>query len=385
LFLASAKEKGYQVPSSLLNNYLSSERENANIWKPKSKESEDVQAFRLYALALNKSKSLTAMNQLKESGNLGRKALLYLSLAYQTIGQSSVSMKLLDRYLSSNAMGGSYFENDMTESAARLQLYLNLGLNDKANEEYQGLVTQLNRRMPVTTQGLALAMTALESKLEKLPAGSTISAQINIDGKQQAFKPKGNREAIKVPMNNAKFPEVMVVNKGNAPLHVLYSIKAKPLVGSEKEVSQGLNVTLSYYDVQGKPLDPTQIKQGTDFICEATVNLLDSRSSLENVALTTSFPSGWEIHPIHLFESALAKSSNYDYQDIRDTKVITYFSIEKAKPVKFKFLLNASYPGKFYMPATTCEAMYEPRIRSVKKGNWVCITKSNTQNAALLP
>jgi alpha-2-macroglobulin len=36
-----------------------------------------------------------------------------------------------------------------------------------------------------------------------------------------------------------------------------------------------------------------------------------------------------------------------------------------------RVLLNASYQGKFYMPATSVEAMYDDTIYAHKAGRWV--------------
>ena len=38
-------------------------------------------------------------------------------------------------------------------------------------------------------------------------------------------------------------------------------------------------------------------------------------------------------------------------------------------------MLNAAYAGKYYMPATLCEAMYNHSISALAKGEWVVVER----------
>ena len=69
-------------------------------------------------------------------------------------------------------------------------------------------------------------------------------------------------------------------------------------------------------------------------------------------------------------ESAM-KSSQMTYQDIRDDRVMTYFNIRENETLTYYIQLNATYPGKYYLPATTCEAMYDNSITASTGGRWI--------------
>jgi hypothetical protein len=43
------------------------------------------------------------------------------------------------------------------------------------------------------------------------------------------------------------------------------------------------------------------------------------------------------------------------------------------KSTKLVVLLNATYKGTFYLPATTCEAMYDATINARQPGRWVIV------------
>ena len=64
-----------------------------------------------------------------------------------------------------------------------------------------------------------------------------------------------------------------------------------------------------------------------------------------------------------------------DSQDIRDDRVYTYFGLPENKDVTYNIMLNAAYAGKYYMPATYCEAMYNKSISALIKGEWVEVVK----------
>jgi uncharacterized protein YfaS (alpha-2-macroglobulin family) len=100
------------------------------------------------------------------------------------------------------------------------------------------------------------------------------------------------------------------------------------------------------------------------------------RGAYANMALTQIFPSGWEINNLRLNDDeGTQKTDRGQYQDIRDDRVYTYFYLEGGKTRTFTVLLTASYTGVFYLPAVTCEAMYDNSIYARVKGQLVEVVK----------
>ena len=62
-----------------------------------------------------------------------------------------------------------------------------------------------------------------------------------------------------------------------------------------------------------------------------------------------------------------------DYQDVRDDRVYTYFDLGTGNNEArvYRIQLNAAYAGRYYLPAVSCEAMYDSRIRASTPGKWV--------------
>ncbi|MFT5647906.1 MAG: hypothetical protein ACI976_002601, partial [Aureispira sp.] len=58
-------------------------------------------------------------------------------------------------------------------------------------------------------------------------------------------------------------------------------------------------------------------------------------------------------------------------------RVYTFFDLKKGKTKTFNVLLNASYLGRYYLPALSVEAMYDKSIQARKRGQWVEVNKSS--------
>ena len=103
------------------------------------------------------------------------------------------------------------------------------------------------------------------------------------------------------------------------------------------------------------------------------------RGHYRQLALSQVFPSGWEI--VNARNSDLAEAttaaSAFDYQDVRDDRVNTFFDLGPSQAKTFRVMLMATYPGRFYQPATLCEAMYDHSISARVPGRWVEVTPAS--------
>ncbi|MBV5350192.1 hypothetical protein JZU71_03320, partial [bacterium] len=65
----------------------------------------------------------------------------------------------------------------------------------------------------------------------------------------------------------------------------------------------------------------------------------------------------------------------FTYQDIRYDRVYTYFDLGANQKVTYHVMLNASYTGRFFLPPTLSEAMYDASVHSIMPGKWVEVVK----------
>jgi uncharacterized protein YfaS (alpha-2-macroglobulin family) len=173
--------------------------------------------------------------------------------------------------------------------------------------------------------------------------------------------------------------KVSLKNNGGNKLYVRLIQKGQPSSGLDVKTfidPRILQMRVGYFTLSGKQIDPSSLRQGTDFVAQVNIKNPGKRGRYDNLALTQIFPSGWEILNSRMMNNDEAfKSSPSDYRDIRDDRVNTYFSLPEGREVTYYVMLNAAYAGHYYLPAVYCEAMYNSSINSLIKGQWVDVTK----------
>jgi len=135
-------------------------------------------------------------------------------------------------------------------------------------------------------------------------------------------------------------------------------------------------MSVAYLNMKGEAIDIAQLKQGTDFVAQVTVKNPYGNGDYRNMALSQLFPSGWEILNTRMLNNdEVFKSSPSDYRDIRDDRVYTYFSLDQGREVTYYVMLTAAYAGRYYLPATYCEAMYKASVNALQRGRWIEVMK----------
>src|SRR5690606_14464735 len=134
---------------------------------------------------------------------------------------------------------------------------------------------------------------------------------------------------VKMDFEKRSAGNVSLKNTGNGILFVRLVIHGTPAAGQEKKYSQNLNMVVKYKDQNGKETDVRRLEQGTDFIAEVKINNPGFLDSYQNLALSQIFPSGWEIQNQRLFQSDIGTYSVPVYQDYRDDRVYTFFSLRR--------------------------------------------------------
>ena len=65
-----------------------------------------------------------------------------------------------------------------------------------------------------------------------------------------------------------------------------------------------------------------------------------------------------------------------EYRDFRDDRVFTHFDIRANTKQVYRVALNAAYQGRYYLPAVSCEAMYDRSVLARVVGTWVDVVKA---------
>ncbi len=382
-FLIEAEQKGYYVPADMLKRWKRYQRNKAMEWRRneyKSSSSDLIQAYRLYVLAAADAAELSAMNRLREVADLSLQAKWMLAAAYVKAGQPEAGKKLVS-YLTTTVkpyqeMAYSY-GSDVRDRAIILETLLLLNEKVKAFELVKEISSSLsNSNHWMSTQSVAYSLKAIgmfagiekkgDLKFSYTYAGKSISASTELPVAQI---PLAIADVNKVPLK--------VINQSSGTLFVRVISTGTPARGQEQEGQNNLLLTTTYMDAKGNLVDPATLVQGTEFFATVTIKNPGVRGQYHNLALSQIFPSGWEINNLRITEDENTTKADYgEYQDIRDDRVYTYFSLGPGVARTFKTILTASYAGTYYLPAVSCEAMYDNSIYARKKGQIVRVTKT---------
>ncbi|MDI3526051.1 MAG: alpha-2-macroglobulin [Tenuifilum sp.] len=374
-FLVEAQEAGFNIPQSILSNWLAYQRGAAREYRHTSnsyRNSDLVQAYRLYTLALAQSPEIGAMNKLKEQ-SLGLAAKMRLAAAYALIGQEETAKSIIqntpikfDPYRELSYTYGS----DLRDKAITLETLILL--NDETNgfRLAKEISKSLSGNRWLSTQETATSLLALSKMSLNYKEDGKVNVRYTINGETEKLstsKPIARNELnIKDGSNTFTYE-----NRSSKPVFVNIALSGIPPLGEEKAFESNITMKIVYKDNGGILLNPEQLKKGTDFICEVTISNPGTKGEIKGLALTQIFPSGWEIQNTRLEGTDDMSSNKFDYQDIRDDRVITYIGLRPNETKKFTIKLTATYAGKFYMPGPYCEAMYDNSIAAQQKGGWV--------------
>ena len=384
-FLIEAEAKGYFVPNDMIKRWKKYQRSKAQAWRKNEEYSsgELIQAYRLYALALAGDPDLGAMNRLRET-TLPNAASWMLASAYLKAGQAEAAKNLLAN-LSTNVrpyqeLGYSY-GSDLRDKAIILETLLLQGDRSKAFELVKEISTSLsNASYWMSTQTVAWCLKSVGAYAGSEKHGD-MKFSYTYNGKAISTSTALTMAQINLAMKGTATNELKFRNESSGILSVRVITDGVPARGAEESAENNLSLTINYQDTDGNEIDVTKLEQGKEFVATVAIRNTGVRGNYKNLALNQIFPSGWEINNLRLegTEDRL-KSDAPTYQDIRDDRVYTYFDLNANQTKTFKVLLTASYAGSYYLPAVSCEAMYDHSVYARKKGQMVEVVKNNLNN-----
>jgi uncharacterized protein YfaS (alpha-2-macroglobulin family) len=381
-FLVEAQKNGYLVSDYMLQNWKNYQRGRANSWVPSTSNfygGDLTQAYRLYTLALANVPELGAMNRLKEFKYLSTEAKWRLAAAYKLARQDNTALDLiagLSTNFDERAAPGFTYGSALRDQAMVFETLTLMGKTKaaRAKELLPTIAAKLSQDNWYSTQTTAYALLAIAKYCGSNPSGAKIIASSTIDGKTVDINSASYIRQIPILFKNGS-SNVIISNKGSNTLYVRLITQGQPLTGDSIKIDNNpavLSMNVSYVNQNGAAIDINKLTQGTDFVAKVVITNPGKRGYYSEMALSQIFPSGWEILNARMFDGEGAfKSSSSTYQDIRDDRVYTYFNIAANQTHTYYIQLNASYLGRFFLPGTYCEAMYDNSITAGMNGKWV--------------
>ncbi|WP_295651026.1 MG2 domain-containing protein [uncultured Mucilaginibacter sp.] len=381
-FMLAAQAAGYALPVGFIDHWKTYQRKKALSWAPDphSFYGNDLdQAYRLYLLALAHAPELGAMNRLKEFPYISIEAKWRLAAAYKLAGQPEVATAMVAGLPTTikpyYTLFGTY-GSDLRDDAMILETLTLLGQHAQAAAVMRNIAAHLSQDDWYSTQTTAYSLIAIAEYCGKNASGSKLLFNYQASTAKGSISSSSYIWSLPVKTQSGK---ITLQNTGKNKLYLRLIQKGQLVSGEDvKPISKPdvLQMSVSYFSLNGTPVDPVSLKQGTDFVAQVKIKNPGHRGRYDNMALSQIFPSGWEILNTRMMDNDAAfKSSESDYTDIRDDRVYTYFSLPEGKEVIYFVMLNAAYLGKFYQPGVYCEAMYNNSISALDKGQWVTVVK----------
>lgn len=377
-FLVEAQRSGREVPTTVLSKWKQFQKKAAQSWNRRDlynsyysySMSDLQQAYRLYTLALAGEPELGAMNRLKEMKEISIQARWRLAAAYLLIGKKDAANQLIEGVTDTvepYSYSNNTFGSSTRDMAMIMETYLLLNRTDKALLLSRKVAEYLSSDY-ICTQSSAYGLVAMARLAEKMGKGN-IAYEWTLNGVKQKSNNAG-RVFEELTIKPQEKVNVKFTNKGEGELFVRLIGRTKPFIDEAPAHNRGLNLYVKYFDESGKEIDVKSLKQGTEFYASVIIQNVSGQAQTD-IALTQIFASGWEIFNNRLFNEAANTTQTYNYQDIRDDRVLTYFNIGAGYSISFKVRLQAAYCGRFFLPAVMSEAMYNPEEQSRTAGHWV--------------
>ena len=363
-FMIEAQNAGYAVPASLKKSNLSYLKTVAS----GKSYNVDSRTYALYVLALAGSPDRSDMNRLREDlVKLPESSKLLLAGAYVLDGKKDVARTILQSTTTANESFNRF--SDTYESEERLQaiaamIFTAVGDKAAAFQCVERLSKWLNdRNHYMSTQSTSWALHAVADYM-KVNAVDGLNVSVKAGRSSSTLKTSKAIAQGSLDAGDGKTLNLEITNSSKAPVYLVVSSTGIPEKGEEVARADGLRLVVTYTLPDGTPVDPSSVEQGTDFMVNAYVTNLSATTDYTNLALTQIFPSGWEIQVNRI---------DGFYQDFRDDRVYSYLYLGRSSTSVVKTRVTATYKGRFYRPATICEAMYDNTVGASVPGGWTTV------------
>ncbi|MBP9079856.1 MAG: hypothetical protein KBF80_06370 [Flavobacteriales bacterium] len=379
-FMVEAERKGFSSPPGLKDAWLNHARKQARDWAPVERNQWSrnadhlAQAYRLYVLALANNAESGAMNRLRTTPALPGPARWMLAATYALNNRKDVArdiIKDLETAVQPYREMAWTYGSDLRDEAVIAEALLRMDDKAGAANVARRIAGRLSSGEWFSTQSTAWALLAVSRVAAGQSLDHTMHYTAVVNGRTDNRVSAKAVARVDLPAPNGQH-KASISNTGKSLIYLRLVRTGIPVAGEEHPASNGLALQVEYQSMDGKTLDPATLGQGTDFQAVVTVHNPGTRGGYHELALTQVFPSGWEIRNSRMegTEDAV-RNSYFNYQDIRDDRVLTYFDLGAGESATYRVLLNAAYTGRFHLPSTTCSAMYDNTISARNAGRWV--------------
>jgi hypothetical protein len=407
-FLQDARGEGFAVPSAMYDKAIGflqdqlptgiaslpakgSGWQGANGWSAywdyRNRNFEAL-AHGAYVLAQDRKVQLGSLRQLyalRSNANTGL-SLVELGIALQLMGDAPRAKTALEEGLAKPRIHGDYwydYGSDVRDNALAYALLRKHQINPPGSAALlASLVEGLKTRRWLSTQdqmAVFLAARTLDGD-----AGSDWSA--NLGGTAGAVDLAG-KAALYQPLPDAETSGHSLRNTGKAKLFAVMTSSGHPRQVSES--TRGLEVSRSFFTADGKPLgaNPT-LKVGQTVWVEVQTN---ADFFTPNALVVDRVPAGLEIENTNLIQGENGQAVQIDgmnpveamadqrvgHVEFRDDRFVAAVRLGRwwNGTLHLFYRVRVVTPGKFVIPQSLVEDMYNPQIHAAGKEPGVLVVE----------
>ncbi|MFM1715006.1 alpha-2-macroglobulin family protein [Aeromonas salmonicida] len=378
-YLLTRKEAGDAVPEAMLSQALNrlqsylGDSQYGERWSSAPEHSRlAYQAYSAFVLARVGKAPLSTLRLIwEQQADHARSGLplLHLSLALSAMGDEQTAAKALTRALATQR-GDDYladYGSPLRDGALELALLRQHKLAEDRWPELSAKVadTLAHRQWLSTQERLALLLLAQVD-----PAADWQARVVSISGDQAV----AGKNSVQIGAPEA-LAATGVTNEGKGSLYVQRTLVGYPEQAPVR-ISQGMSVTRSWFNADGKQLDPAKVKVGDLVVVRLNVS---SEQTVPDALLVEMLPAGFELEnpalgtSIKLEELSIEgkpawQSEWNDYlkhQEFRDDRYTAALDLSEGGNQQLVYLMRAVTPGRYQVPPTQVEDMYRPELRAV--------------------
>lgn len=359
--MTEARRQGFIINQTAYDKWKEYQKKAARSYRHSITYAVDlVQAYRLYTLVLAGETPSAAMNKLRESPKMSRQALLRLAAAYAVSGRGDIADKLLGKADTTPKINGNYatFYSPLRDLAMEAEVWALTGNVVRATSAARTIASDFSPEY-CTTQEVAFVSVAMSRLADIMSDGK---GEIVIREDNAVPMVLRNLRGVKNISLDAHHGSVAVENKSEGEISVSLLTSQRPAADEIiPATAAGVDVKVYYTDLSGKEIAIDTLKQGEEFF--AHIEVMKNTADSESMALTYSIPSGWEIWNDRLMGGS--EESVVKNVDIRDERISWYFRLGDGQKCEFSVRLRAAWCGKYILPATVCEDMYDAGCRAI--------------------
>lgn len=130
----------------------------------------------------------------------------------------------------------------------------------------------------------------------------------------------------------------------------------------------GYAITRSYFTMEGAPIDPSLVAQGSRLVTVLTVQPFEKTGA--RLMVDDPLPAGFEIDNPNLLRAGdiraldWLKPADVEYSEARSDRFLAAINWSSDTPFQLAYIVRAITPGRYHHPAATVEDMYRPRYRA---------------------